>query len=136
MDIEQLPDNKVKSVFYINGVDAQTFNYKSLINSFDQTYAGYLWLYRLNNGATVTAGVDNVYGSTLNIGLDPTKDSTITVITGSVNKWDAATKTLIYNPDLTYNASLISYMEFLPAGGKNENTGKEYFLETGIEKLF
>lgn len=136
MDIEQLPNNKFKSVFYINGVDAQTFNYKSLINSFDQTYAGYLWLYRLNNGATVTAGVDNVYGSTLNIGLDTTKDSTITVIQGSVDKWDATTKTLTYNPDLPYNASLISYMEFLPAGGKNENIGKEYFLETGIEKLF
>jgi len=136
MDIEQLPGSQVKSVFYINGVDAQTFNYKSLINSFDKTYSGYIWMYRLNNGVTVTPGVDNAYGSTLNIGLDPAKDSTITVVPGSVNKWDSMTKTLTYNPDLTYDASLLSYMEFLPAGGKNENTGKEYFLETGIEKLF
>jgi hypothetical protein len=135
MDIEQLPGSKIKSVFYVNGVDAQTFDYKKLINSFDQTYSGYMWIYRLYNGPG-TNTVDNVYGSTLNIGLDPTKDSTITVIPGAVNAYDSVTKTLTYNPDLTYNASLVSYMEFLPAGGKNENCGKEYFLETGIEKLF
>lgn len=134
MDIEQLPGSKLKSVVYINGEDANSFDYKKLITSFDQTYSGYMQLYRLYNGPGST--IDNVYGSTLNIGLDPTKDTTITVVTGAVNKYDTATKTLTYNPDLTYNASIIAYMEFLPAQGKNENCGREYFLETGIEKLF
>lgn len=134
MDIEQLPGSKLNAVVYINGEDAKTFNYKTLINSFNQTYSGYMQNYRLYNGPGTI--VDNVYGSTLNIGIDPNGDSTITVVSGSVNAYNSTTKTLTYNPDLTYNASIVAYMEFSPAGGKNENCGKEYFLETGIEKLF
>lgn len=134
MDIDQLPGSKINSTVYINGVDAKTFNYKTLINSFDQTYTGYMQLYRLYNGPGTT--IDNVYGSTLNIGIDPSADSTITILPGAANVYNVSTKTLTYNPDLTYNASIVAYMEFLPAGGKNENCGKEYFLETGIEKLF
>jgi hypothetical protein len=134
MDIEQLPGSKLNAIVYINGVDAKTFNYKTLINSFDQTYTGYMQNYRLYNGPGTT--VDNVYGSTLNIGVDPTKDATITTTTGVVNAYNATTKTLTYDPNLVYNASIVAYMEFMPAGGKNENCGKEYFLETGIEKLF
>jgi len=137
MDIEQLPANKLKSVVYINGKDANSFDYKKLINSFGKTYDGYMQMYRLNNGPRPgTSTVDNVYGSTLNIGLFATEDSTITVVPGSTNVYNTATKTLTYNPDLQETASLIAYMEFLPAQGKNENVGKELNLETGEERLF
>lgn len=137
MDIEQLPSNKLKSVVYINGKDANSFDYKKLINSFGKTYDGYMQMYRLNNGPRpTTTTVDNVYGSTLNIGVNPLEDSSITVVPGSVNTYDVNTKTLTYNPDLVETAMLIAYMEFLPAGGKNENVGKELNLETGEERLF
>jgi hypothetical protein len=135
MDIEQIGADQIKSVFYINGVDAQTFNYKTLINSFDKTYDGYMWMYRLHNGPGAIT-TDNVYGSTLNIGINPQADSTIKVVSGSVHTWDNNTKTLTYNPDLTYNAEIIAYAEFLPAGGKNENVGRTYGLETHEETLF
>lgn len=135
MDIDKPTGTSMNSTVYINGVDANTFNYKALINSFGKTYDGYLYIYRLMNGpGSIT--VDNVYGSTLNIPLIAGQDSTIQLKVGSVNQYDSATKTLTYNPDLVTEASVIAYMEFLPAGGKNENCGKEISLETGIEKLF
>ena len=112
-----------------------TFDYKKLINSFGKTYDGYMYMYRLMNGAGQTT-TDNVYGSTLNIPLTPGNDSTINLQAGSTNAYNIATKTLTYNPDLTHDASVIAYMEFLPAGGKNENCGKQLSLETGIETLF
>lgn len=134
MDIEQIGNDQIKSVFYINGQDAQTFNYKTLINSFDKTYEGYMWVYRLNNGPGAT--VDNVYGSTLNIGINPLADSTIKVVSGTTNAWDNNTKTLTYNPNLSYEAQIIAYAEFSPAGGKNENAGRVYSLEKYTEDLF
>jgi len=135
MDIEQIGTDQIKSVFYINGKDAQTFDYKTLINSFDKTYSGYMWHYRLMNGPGAIT-VDNVYGSTLNIGINPQADSTIRVTSGTTNTWDAANRTLIYNPDLSYEAEVIAYMEFLPAQGKNENVGRSYNLEKNTEFLF
>lgn len=134
MDIDKPTDNTLNSTVYINGVDASTFNYKTLINSFGKTYDGYMQMYRLNNG--VTNYTDNVYGSTLNIPLTPGTDTTINLVAGSTNAYNVSSKTLTYNPDLVDEASLIAYMEFLPAGGKNENCGKEISLESGIEKLF
>jgi hypothetical protein len=136
MDINQLSNNTLSSTVYINGVDANTFDYKKLINSFGKTYDGYMQMYRLNNGASTTITTDNVYGSTVNIPCIPTESNTITVQAGSTNIYNSTTKTLTYNPDLTEEATLIAYMEFLPAGGKNENCGKQLNLETGIEKLF
>jgi len=135
MDIE-LNNDALKSVVYINGLDVKTYNYRNLINSFGQKYNGFLWMYRLNNGVNNTAGVNNVYGSTLNIPLSETSDSTIYVKAGSINAYDTNTKILTYNPDLETEASIIAYMEFLPAGGKNENCGRQYNFETGIESLF
>lgn len=135
MDIDRV-GNKLSSTVYINGIDANTFDYKKLINSFGQTYSGYMYMYRLMNGPSTTITTDNVYGSTLNIPLTPGQDSTINLVAGSTNNYNMATKTLTYNPDLAEEASVIAYMEFLPAGGKNENCGKEISLETGIEKLF
>lgn len=134
MDIEHIGADQIKSVFYINGQDAQTFDYKTLINSFDKTYDGYLWLYRLNNGPGTV--VDNVYGSTLNIGINPMADSTIKVVSGTTNAWDNNTKTLTYNPSLSYEAQIIAYAEFSPAQGKNENAGRIYSLEKYTEGLF
>jgi hypothetical protein len=135
MDIDKPTSTSMKSTVYINGIDADTFDYKKLINSFGKTYDGYMYMYRLMNGpGQITT--DNVYGSTLNIGITPGNDSTINLQIGSTNSYNVASKTLTYNPDLTYDASVIAYMEFLPAGGKNENCGKELNLETGIEKLF
>ena len=92
-------------------------------------------MYRLNNGPAVNV-TDNVYGSTLNIPLDPHKDTTINIEAGTINRYDAKTKTLTFNPDLKESAELLAYMEFLPAGGKNENIGQSINLETGEEKLF
>lgn len=135
MDIEQIGTDKIKSVFYINGEDAQTFDYKRLINSFDKTYDGYMWTYRLNNGPGQIV-TDNVYGSTLNIAINPQADSTINVKSGLTNTWDNNTKTLTYNPDLSYEAEIIAYAEFLPAQGKNENVGRTYNLEKHTESLF
>jgi hypothetical protein len=135
MDIEKPTGSTLKSTVYINGIDANTFDYKKLINSFGKTYDGYMYMYRLMNGAGQTT-TDNVYGSTLNIPLTPGNDSTINLQAGSTNAYNIATKTLTYNPDLTHDASVIAYMEFLPAGGKNENCGKQLSLETGIETLF
>lgn len=136
MDIEKPSATTLNSTVYINGIDANTFNYKTLINSFGKTYDGYMYMYRLNNGPRIGGTTDNVYGSTLNIPLTPGADSTINLEAGSVNAYNIATKTLTYNPDLIDEASIIAYMEFLPANGKNENCGKEISLETGIEKLF
>jgi hypothetical protein len=135
MDIEPLENNKFKSVFYINGVDAQTFDYKKLITSFNKTYSGYIWMWRLHNGVN-PAITDNVYGSTLNIGIDPSADSTITVVSGTSNTWDAKTKTLTYNPDLATEANILAYAEFLPAQGKNENAGRMYNLEKNTEFMW
>ena len=134
MDIEQPASNQLKSVVYINGQDVRTFNYKSLINSFGKTYDGFLWLWRLYNGPRIGGTTDNVYGSTLNAPID--NDGTLNIATGSVNTYDSATHTMTFNPSLTDEAKVIAYMEFMPAGGKNENCGKEYSLETGIEKYF
>ena len=131
MDIEQLDGGQIKSVFYINGEDAQTFDYKTLINSFDQTYGGYMWQYRLMNGPSQT--IDNPYGSTLNIGINPLADSTIKVTAGDKNAWDGNTRTLTYNPDLIHEAKVLAYAEFLPAQGKNENVGRVYSLEKNTE---
>jgi len=134
MDIEQLDGGQIKSVFYINGEDAQTFNYKALINSFDKTYSGYMWQYRLMNGPSQT--IDNPYGSTLNIGVNPLADSTIKVVSGTTNAWDNNTRTLTYNPDLVHEAQVIAYAEFLPAQGKNENAGRMYSLEKNTEVMW
>lgn len=136
MDIDKPSATSLNSTVYINGVDANTFNYKTLINSFGKTYDGYMYMYRLMNGPRIGGTTDNVYGSTLNIPLTPGADSTINLELGAVNAYNIATKTLTYNADLVDEASIIAYMEFLPAGGKNENCGKEISLETGIEKLF
>lgn len=136
MDIDKPSATTLNSTVYINGVDANTFNYKALINSFGKTYEGYMYMYRLMNGARIGGTTDNVYGSTLNIPLVPGNDSTINLELGGSNAYNIATKTLTYNVDLKEEASVIAYMEFLPAGGKNENCGKEISLETGIEKMF
>lgn len=136
MDIDRPGPKSVNSTVYINGVDSKTFDYKKLINSFGKTYDGFMQMYRLNNGPSTNTTTDNVYGSTLNIGLNPDEDTTINLQVGSTNAYNMATKTLTYNPDLVEQATLIAYMEFLPAGGKNENCGKELNLETAIEKLF
>jgi hypothetical protein len=134
MDIERT-GNQVKSTAYINGEPSNSFNYKTLINSFGKTYSGFMQMYRLYNGPGLNV-TDNVYGSTLNIGLDPAKDTTINIQAGTVNAFDAKTKTLTFNPDLKESAELLAYMEFLPAQGKNENIGQSINLETGEEKLF
>ena len=135
MDIDKPNASTLKSTVYINGIDADTFDYKKLVNSFGKTYDGYMYMYRLMNGpGQITT--DNVYGSTLNIPLTPGTDSTINLQAGSTNAYNIASKTLTYNPDLSYDASVIAYMEFLPAGGKNENCGKQISLETGIETMF
>jgi hypothetical protein len=136
MDIDKPSATSLNSTVYINGIDADTFNYKALINSFGKTYEGYMYIYRLMNGARIGGTTDNVYGSTLNIPLVPGNDSTINLELGGNNAYNMVTKTLTYNPDLKEEASIIAYMEFLPANGKNENCGKEISLETGIEKLF
>lgn len=133
MDIEPLPDSQFKSVVYINGQDAQTFDFELLTNSFGKKYTGYLWQWRLYNGQPSTP---NAYGSTINIGINAAADSTITLQVGTENKWDAEEQVLTYNPDQSEVARLLAYMEFLPAQGKNENVGKEFNLETGVERLF
>jgi hypothetical protein len=136
MDIEQLPLNMQKSVVYVNGQDAQTFEYQRLENSFGKKYEGYMWMWRLHNGPRIGGSTDNVYGSTLNIPLSPTQDSTITVEPGVSNVYDAEDLTLTYDPNLREQASIIAYMEFLPANGKNESCGKWLNLETGVELIF
>ncbi len=135
MDIEKISSTQVKSTFYINGDPANSINYKTLINSFGKTYSGYIHQYRLYNGPGINMG-DNMYGSTLNVGIDPIKDSTINVIPGAINVYTATNKTLTFNPNLTESAELLAYMEFLPAQGKNENIGQILNLETGEEKLY
>lgn len=135
MDIET-DGNKQKSVVYINGKDAQSFEYQRLTNSFGQTYSGYMWMWRLHNGPRIGGSTDNVYGSTLNIPLAPGTDSTITVEPGVSNVYDQLDKTLTYDPNQKEQAALVAYMEFLPANGKNENCGKLLNLETGVELLF
>lgn len=135
MDIEQ-NGTELKSVVYINGTDASTFDYKKLVNSFDKTYDGFMWQWRLMNGPRPgTSNIDNVYGSTLNVGITG-PNSTINVVSGSTNSYNEATRTLTYNPSLEEQATIITYMEFLPAQGKNENCGRQLNLETGVESLF
>jgi hypothetical protein len=136
MDIEVLPDSQYKSVVYVNGQDVLDFDYRALTNSFGKKYEGFMWMWRLHNGPRIGGTTDNVYGSTLNIPLAPDVDSTITVEPGVSNVYDTIEKTLVYNPNLQEQATLLCYMEFLPANGKNEGTGKTYNLETGEERLF
>jgi hypothetical protein len=132
VDIERPTETTVKSTVYINGENVQTFNYKTLINSFGQKYGGFIQMYRLYNGPQIFSG-ENVYGSTLNVTVDPAKDSTINVKAGTVNSYNATTKTLTFNPDLVDVAQLLAYMEFLPANGKNESAGRFLNLENGEE---
>ena len=136
MDIEQPTPTSVKSTVYINGIDANKFEYKKLINSFGQTYSGYMQQYRLHNGQRENPTAMNVYGSTLDIGQNSTQDSTINLQVGGTNAWNSNTRTLTYNASLVDDARVLAYMEFLPAGGKNENCGKWLSLETGIESLY
>ena len=136
MDIEKLNDTQVKSTVYINGIDANTFNYKVLINSFGQTYGGYYQVYRLYNGERATITGMNVFGSTIDIGQNPTEDSTLNLQAGGENTYNMITRTLTFNPSLTEEAKLLAYMEFLPANGKNESTGKWLSLETGMESFY
>jgi len=136
MDIEQPTPTSVKSTVYINGIDANTFDYKKLINSFGQTYGGYMQQYRLYNGPRSIETSINVYGSTLDIGQNPTQDSTLNLQVGGSNTYNATNRTLTYNPSLVDDAKLLAYMEFLPANGKNECAGKWLSLETGIENLY
>lgn len=135
MDLERPTDSTVKASVYINGENTQTFNYKTLINSFGKKYDGYMFMYRLYNGPGLYT-TDNVYGSTINIPINPAQDTKINVKAGTVNNFDIKTKTLTFNPDLEEVAELLAYMEFLPAGGKNENTGRMLNLENGSEYLF
>lgn len=135
MDIEQPTPSTIKSGVYINGENTQSFNYKNLINSFGQKYGGFIQMYRLYNGPGVFSG-ENVYGSTLNVQLNPANDSTINVKAGTVNTWTPATKTLTYNPELVDVAQVLAYMEFLPANGKNESAGRFLNLETGEESYY
>jgi len=127
---------RYKSVVYVNGQDVLDFDYRALTNSFGKKYEGFMWMWRLHNGPRIGGTTDNVYGSTLNIPLAPDVDSTITVEPGVSNVYDTIEKTLVYNPNLQEQATLLCYMEFLPANGKNEGTGKTYNLETGEERLF
>ena len=136
MDIEKVNDTQVKSTVYINGIDANKFNYKVLINSFGQTYGGYKQMYRLYNGERTTPTTMNVYGSTIDIGLNPTEDTTLNLQAGGENTYNIINRTLTFNPSLTEEAKLLAYMEFLPANGKNESHGKWLSLETGIESFY
>jgi hypothetical protein len=136
MDIELQEDGTTTSVVYINGADTRSTPYQSLINSFGQRYSGFLQMYRLYNGPRTVITSENVYGSTIDIPLNPEADSTITLKAGSVNEYDSATKVLTYNPSLQETASLLAYMEFLPAQGKNESCGKWLNLENGLEAYF
>jgi hypothetical protein len=135
MDIEQLGNDKYKSVFYINGKDAKTFDYRYLTTSFNQKPKGYMWQWRLYNGNN-PAIIDNAYGSTINIGLNENEDSTITVQAGNLNQWDAKTRVLTYDVTRPEQAEILAYIEFLPAGGKNENIGQSFNLETQVESLY
>lgn len=135
MDIEPLGANKYKSVVYINGKDAKSFDYRYLTTSFNKKPEGFMWMWRLYNGARENQ-TDNAYGSTLNIGLGENEDSTITVIPGTTNVWDAKNRVLTYDVDRVEQAQILAYMEFLPAGGKNENVGKSFNLETLEESLY
>jgi hypothetical protein len=135
MDIEQLGNDQYKSVFYINGKDAKTYDYRYLTTSFGQKSQGYMWQWRLYNGNN-PAIVDNAYGSTINIGLNENEDSTITVKAGNINQWDAKTRVMTYDVTRPEQAEILAYMEFLPAGGKNENIGQSFNLETQVESLF
>jgi hypothetical protein len=132
MDLERPTDSTVKSTVYINGEPSNSFNYKTLINSFGQKYGGFIQMYRLYNGPQIFSG-ENVYGSTLNVTVDPAKDTTINVKAGAVNTYNATSKTLTFNPDLVDVAQLLAYMEFLPANGKNESVGRFLNLENGEE---
>jgi hypothetical protein len=135
MDIEQLGNDKFKSVVYINGKDTKTFDYRYLTTSFGQKPQGFMWQWRLYNGNN-PAIVDNAYGSTINIGLNENEDSTITVQSGNRNEWNAKTRVLTYDVTRPEQAEILAYMEFLPAGGKNENIGQSFNLETQVESLF
>lgn len=135
MDIEKPTETTVKSTVYINGESAQSFNYKNLINSFSQKYGGYIHMYRLYNGPTITSG-DNVYGSTLNVNINPALDTTINVKASAVNSYTPGTKTITFNPELEDVAQVLAYMEFLPANGKNESAGRFLNLETNEETYY
>jgi len=57
-------------------------------------------------------------------------------VSGKTNSWEPKTKTLTYNPDLTTEAQILAYMEFLPATGKNECVGRMHSLERDHEFLW
>lgn len=136
MDIEQPTTTSIKSTVYINGIDATKFDYQKLITSFGKLCAGYMQQYRLHNGPRANQTAMNPYGSTLDIGQNPTGDSTINLQVGGENSWNSGTRTLTYNASLVDDARVLAYMEFLPAQGKNECAGKLISLETGIESMY
>lgn len=128
LDIE-VNGNQIKGVPYINGLKHSDIpNLGSLITSYGKPWPSFIFDWRIYNEAGI-----NAVGSSVSVRFQANEDNTVTVVAGNDDAYDAATKTLTYNAPLDTLAQIVAYIECLPAQGKNENVGRVFYPETGIE---
>lgn len=128
LDIE-VSGNQIKGVPYINGVKHTDIpNLGSLITSYGKPWPSFIFDWRIYNEAGI-----NAVGSSVSVRFQANEDNTVTVVAGNDDAYDAATRTLMYNAPLETLAKIVAYIECLPAQGKDENVGRVFYPETGIE---
>jgi hypothetical protein len=108
-------------VFY-DGVDTQVTSPSGKITSYDKTYPGHLFRWRLYNNDIV----DTSLGTSATVSFSSNSDDSITIVAGDKTSYDSATKTLTYNKNK--DAYLWASFEELPAQGKNWGGEAIYFL--------
>jgi hypothetical protein len=129
MDIETLPDNKIRGVFHINGEPATGAPGK--VASYGKSCPSFVFRWNLYNEAGRTP-----YGSSVTASFTSDEDNTVSIVAGAKDMYDPIKRELMFNQSLETNAQVVAYAEFLPAQGKNENAGMVYGLETGIKDIW
>lgn len=100
--------NKYKGITYYNGIDASITKPSGKITSYGKTYPGHVqrWILKQwNQDGSIAPGTGTL-GSVWEIQFASNVDSTITVLAGTKNSYNASTKTL------TYDASKISKLTY------------------------
>ena len=129
MDIEKVSDNQIKGIFHINGEPATGSPNK--IASYGKICPSFAFRWNLYNQPGT-----NAYGASATAGFNASQDNTITLVPGTVDSYNPETKVITYNSQLENDPMIVAYAEFLPAQGKNENAGRSYFVETGMEDIW
>lgn len=129
MDIEQNGD-LFKAVLYLNGEKHTDIDESTLTTSYGKLWPGFVVDWRLYNDAPPSG---TTTGASVQYRFQSSDDNTIRIVAGSSDAFDSANKVLTYNEANTSLAKVIAYAECLPAQGKNENVGRVFYPEIGVE---